>query len=56
MDVKIMEWNINQRLNYAKEDAPEWICDYIDNNGIVVLLEIHRGNNWDKIKEITNKK
>lgn len=51
MDVKIMEWNINQRLNYAKEDAPEWICDYIDNNGIVVLLEIHRGNNWDKIKE-----
>lgn len=51
--MRIIEWNINQRLNYAKEDMPEWIADVIRQQeaDIVILTECFQGNNWGEIKK-----
>ncbi len=53
MKTKIIEWNINQRLNFSGQDMPEWIADEIAEKeaGIVALTEVYRKNNWEKIKE-----
>ena len=29
MELKIMEWNINQRMNYSNENMPNWIATVI---------------------------
>lgn len=52
--LKIIEWNINQRLNYARKNMPEWIAEVIvkEEADIVVLTEVYRGNNWEEIKKI----
>lgn len=52
MKLKIMEWNINQRMNYARRDMPNWIADVIANEGadIVSLTEVYKGNNWEHVK------
>ncbi len=52
MEIKIMEWNINQRLNYAKRDIPKWIADIILENSadLIALTEVYKGNNWEDIK------
>ncbi|MEK5217780.1 endonuclease/exonuclease/phosphatase family protein [Psychrobacillus sp. FSL H8-0487] len=51
--MKIIEWNINQRLNYSKKDMPEWIADVIKQRqaDIVILTEFFQGNNWGEIKK-----
>lgn len=51
--LKIMEWNINQRLNHSKKDMPEWIAEVISNKDmdIVVLTEWYKGNNWEVVKK-----
>ncbi len=53
MKTKIIEWNINQRLNFAGKDMPKWIADVIKerNAGIVALTEVYKGNNWEEIKK-----
>ena len=53
MDLSIMEWNINQRMNYSKTDMPEWIADVIQEHkaDIVILTELYKGNNWDNVKK-----
>lgn len=52
MKLKIIEWNINQRLNYAKKDMPSWIAEVIadEKADLICLTEVYRGNNWESIK------
>lgn len=51
--MKIIEWNINQRLNYAKKNMPEWIADVIKQQDadIVILTECFKENNWEEVKK-----
>lgn len=51
--LKIMEWNINQRLNHSKANMPEWIADVISNKkmDIVIVTECYKGNNWEHVKK-----
>ena len=53
MKLKIMEWNINQRLNYAGVDIPDWISEVIleKKADIIALTEVYRGDNWECIKK-----
>ena len=51
---KIMEWNINHRLGYSKEDMPGWVVDTIKdiNADIIILTECcPRVPNWLTVKE-----
>lgn len=52
MELKIMEWNINQRMNYSGKNMPNWIADVIANEAadIIALTEVYKGNNWEKVK------
>lgn len=52
MKIKIMEWNINQRMNYAGRDMPNWIADVIANEeaDLISLTEVYKGNNWECVK------
>lgn len=53
MTLRVMEWNLNQRLNYAKSNMPDWIADVIVESGadLIALTEVYTGNNWQQIKE-----
>lgn len=37
MELKIMEWNINQRMNYSGKNMPNWIADVITNEAADIL-------------------
>lgn len=52
MELKIMEWNINQRMNYSDRNMPNWIGEVIANESadIIALTEVYKGNNWVNIK------
>lgn len=52
MEIKIMEWNINQRLGITQQDMPKWIADVIAEKkaDIIALTEVYKGNNWESIK------
>ena len=52
MELKIMEWNINQRMNYSGKNMPNWIADVITNEAadIIALTEVYKGNNWENVK------
>lgn len=43
MKLKIMEWNINQRMNYAGVDMPDWISEVIleEKADIIALAEVY---------------
>ena len=47
MELKIMEWNINQRMNCSNENMPNWIATVITNEAadIIALTEVYKGNN-----------
>lgn len=53
MSIKIMEWNINQRLNYSRKDMPKWIAEVISktNADLIALVEVYKGNNWEDVKK-----
>lgn len=54
-DLKIIEWNINQRSGiYKEKPIPSLICEEIryQNADIVVLTEFYRRNGWEEF--ITN--
>lgn len=53
MKLKIMEWNINQRMNYAGADMPSWISEIIvkEKADLISLTEVYRGNNWERVKK-----
>ncbi|MBQ9609005.1 MAG: endonuclease/exonuclease/phosphatase family protein [Lachnospiraceae bacterium] len=53
MEINIMEWNIHQAVNFARQNMPEWIADVIleSNVDIIALTEVYRGNNWESIKK-----
>ena len=53
MKLKIVEWNINQRINYSGVDMPSWISEVIleEKADIIALTEVYRGNNWECIKK-----
>ncbi len=55
MEIKIMEWNINQRRNYSGCNMPEWIADVIGEEAadVVALTELYKGNNWESVKQKT---
>lgn len=42
MNLKIIEWNINQRMNYSHKNMPNWIADVITHEAadIIALTEI----------------
>jgi len=50
---KVIEWNINQRVNSAKRDMPDWIADVIheEQADIIALTEVYKVNNWNDIKK-----
>lgn len=52
MRLKIMEWNINQRMNYSGRNMPHWIAKVINEKDadIIALTEVYKGNNWENIK------
>ena len=52
MELKIMEWNINQRMNYSNTNMPNWIATVIINEAadIIALTEVYKGNNWNEVK------
>lgn len=52
MELKIMEWNINQRMNYSHKNMPNWIAKVITNEAadIIALTEVYKGDNWNKVK------
>ncbi len=52
MELKIMEWNINQRMNCSNENMPNWIATVITNEAadIIALTEVYKGNNWNEVK------
>ena len=52
MNLKIIEWNINQRMNYSHKYMPNWIATVITNEAadIIALTEVYKGNNWNEVK------
>ncbi len=52
MELKIVEWNINQRMNYSGKNMPNWIADVIakEDADIIALTEVYKGNNWNEVK------
>ena len=52
MNLKIIEWNINQRMNYSHKNMPNWIADVITHEAadIIALTEVYKGNNWNEVK------
>lgn len=52
MELKIIEWNINQRANIKRKDMPDWIAKVIadEKADLICLTEVYRGNNWENIK------
>jgi endonuclease/exonuclease/phosphatase family metal-dependent hydrolase len=50
----IMEWNVNQRLDFSKKDMPVWIADVIKEKekkaDIVILTELFKERNWPEVK------
>ena len=53
MEIKVMEWNINQRRNYSGCNMPEWIANVIGSEtaDVVALTELYKGNNWESVKK-----
>lgn len=52
MNLRIIEWNINQRMNYSHKNMPNWIADVITHEAadIIALTEVYKGNNWNEVK------
>lgn len=53
MELKIIEWNINQRMNFSNRNMPSWIAEVIteEDADIVTLTEVYKGNNWEDVKK-----
>lgn len=53
MNLRIIEWNINQRMNYSHKNMPNWIADVITHEAadIIALTEVYKGIIGMKLKQ-----